>query len=96
MTQLTQGTILISLNGDWMSSVCIIATHKHSIEMKYFSMLKTHFAQQKVSNKKSMQKVKSSAETEVTGVENALSQVLWTNCFMKMQGWSHNATIQKR
>ena len=38
---------------------------------------------------------KSSVETEVTGADDALPQVLWTNWFMKTQGWSHNTTIHQ-
>ena len=38
---------------------------------------------------------KSGAETEVIGVDDALPQALWTNYFMKAQGWTHNTTTHQ-
>ena len=36
---------------------------------------------------------KSSTETEIVGIDNILSQVLWTNDFMRAQGWQTNETV---
>ena len=38
---------------------------------------------------------KSSAKTKVIGVDDLSPQVLWTNYFMKEQGWSCNTTIHQ-
>jgi hypothetical protein len=48
-----------------------------------------------VINKSTKQKIntKSSTETELIGVDDILPQVLWTNYFMKSQGWKINDTI---
>ena len=36
---------------------------------------------------------KSSTEAKLVGVDDILPQVLWTNYFMKAQGWKNNDTI---
>ncbi len=48
-----------------------------------------------VYNRSTKQKIntKSSTETEVVGVDDILPQVLWTNYFMKAQGWNSYKTI---
>ncbi len=48
-----------------------------------------------VYNRSTKQKIntKSSTETEVVGVDDILPQVLWTNYFMKAQGWNSYETI---
>ena len=48
-----------------------------------------------VYNKSTKQKInaKSSTETEIIGVDDMMPQVLWTNYFMKAQGWSMNTKI---
>ena len=37
----------------------------------------------------------SSTEIEITGVDDVMPQALWTNHFMKAQGWSHNTKIHQ-
>ena len=46
-------------------------------------------------NKSTKQKInaKSSTEAELIGVDDILPQVLWSNYFVKAQGWSHQTTI---
>ena len=48
-----------------------------------------------IHNKSTKQKIngKSSTEIEVIGVDDVLPQVLWTNYFMRAQGWSFNTKI---
>ena len=48
-----------------------------------------------VYNKSTKQKInaKSSTETEIIGVDDMMPQVLWTNYFMKAQGWSMHTKI---
>ena len=48
-----------------------------------------------VYNRSTKQKIntKSSTETEVVGVDDILPQVLWTNNFLKAQGWEINETV---
>ena len=48
-----------------------------------------------VYNRSTKQKIntKSSTETEVVGVDDILPQVLWTNYFMRAQGWNSFQTI---
>ena len=38
---------------------------------------------------------KSGTKTEAIGVDDVPPQVLWTDHFMKAQGWSHNTTIHQ-
>ena len=38
---------------------------------------------------------KSGTKMEVMGVDDALPQVLWTDCFTKAQDWSHNTTTHQ-
>ena len=46
-------------------------------------------------NKSTKQKIngKNSTETELIGVDDVLPQVLWSNYFMKAQGWTCKTTI---
>ena len=46
-------------------------------------------------NKSTKQKIngKSSTETELIGVDDVMPQVLWSNYFMKEQGWTCSTTI---
>ena len=48
-----------------------------------------------VSGKSSKQKlnVKSSSEAELVGVDDCMSQILWTNYFVKAQGYDINDTM---
>ena len=48
-----------------------------------------------IHNKSTKQKIngKSSTEIEIIGVDDMIPQILWTNYFMKAQGWSYNTKL---
>ena len=74
---------------------CVDASHAVHNDMQGHTGGTMTMGKGAIHSKSTKQKLntKSSTKLEPVGIDNMMPQVLWTNCFVRAQGWENSKTI---